>query len=381
MQQLDRGSARGNASKAYRYVEYRIDPVRGQLSMNDLRRHGQRGSASSSGMPSIVIVPADRSTPEGNPINLGDALLADALAEEVERRGHRACVVDFGEGSRVDTRGRVHVERFGQLFRLVRRADLVIVGGGTLLQHESRGVLRAGLPRFVAVVSALSALAGTRLVLFGVGCDPIENRVSRLLYKLAIGGRRVWLRDSESAQRAREYFGLPGDVAADVSLFLPSESRPSSERNGVVVALNRREAGTLTAADMHELRGDGPVRFLDMHQRDSDRDSEAVELGVLRTEERIEHQIPWTVAKAEVSRASRVVASRMHALYLALITDTPMIAVGSSAKVAAFAAEFEVPIVPTVSLAPAVEAVRANPDRIADARARLSQALSEAFSA
>lgn len=52
-----------------------------------------------------------------------------------------------------------------------------------------------------------------------------------------------------------------------------------------------------------------------------------------------------------MSQARVVIASRMHALYIAALLGKPSIAVESSSKVAGFAAEFDVPLVPIDKLA------------------------------
>jgi len=60
------------------------------------------------------------------------------------------------------------------------------------------------------------------------------------------------------------------------------------------------------------------------------------------------HGITWKEAVGLIAGSSVVVASRMHAMYIAAMSGTSMVAVGASPKVEAFAEEFGVPLMGTI---------------------------------
>src|SRR5699024_10185794 len=95
---------------------------------------------------------------------------------------------------------RVCVSRPGELFRAVRSADVVLLGGGTLLAgHEDgrRSRVPRGFPRFLAAVTAAATATGTPVALVGVGAerwpDGAEDALLRWVVRRA---RSVWVRDA-----------------------------------------------------------------------------------------------------------------------------------------------------------------------------------------
>lgn len=324
----------------------------------------------------ISIIPADRSRYDGYPINLGDALLADALATALETRGRVVDVLDFGGGDRRDTRSRVRLHSFSGLVRHLRSVDLAVVGGGTLIQHEAHGLFRAGLPRFVFLVSLAAWLAGTPMVLFAVGCDPVASRTSRIIYRLALWRRPVWVRDEASLDRVANYFRADVRLAADASLFLWEDKEGAVERDGsVLVALNFHDAAKTDQATIQCLRALGEPRYLNMHQDECRLDTDSFPIELVDRSEVVPSPIDWTTGAMAIGVAGSVVASRMHALYLAAILGTPMIATSDSAKVRAFAAEFEVPYVGDLVRISSVTPKRADTKALMLARSRLDSQL------
>src|SRR5688572_28207809 len=74
----------------------------------------------------IVIIPADRSMASGHPINLGDAMLTDALVEKLGELGHALQVIDFGDGDRNSSTPRLRVRGASEAMRIIRTSDLAL---------------------------------------------------------------------------------------------------------------------------------------------------------------------------------------------------------------------------------------------------------------
>lgn len=296
----------------------------------------------------VLIVSADRTMSTGHPSNLGDALLTDALAEAVRVRGLDPVVADFGARRTIGGEPRLQLASVWQLARAIRTADVVIVGGGTLFQDDSPRLV-GGLPRLLFVTSLLSRLLGRPLAYFGVGADPVGRAVPRALLRLAVRGRHVWARDRASADRLRRMGAGRVELAADVSLALASQVPLAPESRsgptaapGAVVALAAADGPELSVQSLERLRGAfGAVTFVQMYQGDVRSDASTLTPEVLALVP-VTSGLSWEAARDVFATADVVIASRMHALYLGVLLDRPVVAVGSLPKVVAFAEEFGV---------------------------------------
>jgi polysaccharide pyruvyl transferase WcaK-like protein len=295
----------------------------------------------------ILIVSADRTLGNGHPQNIGDAFLSDALAAALRGTGATVRIADFGDADRIGSdEVRVRLGGLAGLVGAIRGADAVIFGGGTLLADDQPTRPFAGLPRLALAVAAITRLSGKRFVIFGVGIDPVRRRRARLAIAGAIRAARVWVRDPASAVRGEQFAGVALPVCGDVSLLEAGAVRrfalPTAERAGLVLALNRREAALLTNEDVAAFHDRfGSVSFVAMDQG-ADADDLALTDSV-RAEMTIHSRAQsWPAVLEIIGSAEAVVASRMHAMYMGVMVDTPVVAVGSAAKVVAFVDEFGV---------------------------------------
>lgn len=335
----------------------------------------------------VAIVSADRSDANGSPWNLGDAFLTDVLISELADRGHDARAIDFGPMRTHGSLPRVPGRGLPGLTSFTRWADLVIVGGGTVLQDDNRRTLLGGLPRLCLAASVCAVAVRTPLVYFAVGCDPMPRPVNRWALRAATRGRRAWVRDHVSRTRARDQFDLSARVAADACLLpaadvLLSDLRPP-ERNAQphVFALNRSEMPLLRADIVRESnRSTGSsVVLLSMSQGAGHSDIAGSDVLRLASEGAVDAGYPlsWRDAARHVVGAAAVVASRMHALYIALLLDKPMVAIGGSPKITQFATEFGIPHVRRLLPDTPAIAARADAGAVRAARRRVSDALTE----
>lgn len=328
----------------------------------------------------VLIVSADRTDAGGGAANLGDAFLTDALIKALEALGHVAVAVDFGPERTVRGEPRMNVTRIAGLFRAIRVADAVMVGGGTLLQDDDPGAGLGGLPRLCATVSWMARVARKPLVFIGVGCDPVERLVPKLLLRAAVWRRDVWVRDTASQERFLDYFHHGARLGADVALLAEPAGVEAGGRDRILLAPNLRDAPQLTMELVEGLRRHASrVSSLAMDQRLSDGDHTTLEPRVRRELVVQTSPIGWRRAQAEIADADVVMASRMHALYLAMLSGRACVAVGESAKVRAFAEEFGVPRSPGFDVDVVGRATVVSPDRLGDAVARAHSMLEEAL--
>lgn len=323
---------------------------------------------------------SDRSTVDGHAINLGDALLTDSLVSALQREDFTVEAVDFGGRRLFSEEPRTYVNGLRGLWRAVRHSDTVVIGGGTLLQDDVRKGF-GGLPRLMFVTSTLCRVLGRPALFFGVGCDPVERRTARLLLRLAVLGRSVWVRDEASFSRC-EALGCPDvRLGADVSLLgaeaLSKTSGAVEER--VIVALARGDGEMLQQRHLAALKHNaGQVTFVQMDQGSESRDISLVPDDSRVQLDGLTYGISWREAAEVYAAGNLVIASRMHALYLGMMMGARLVGVGSRPKVVAFCSEFGITRVTDMDAA-VVQGASTTADAAAydSARQRVDVALAE----
>ena len=256
---------------------------------------------------------------------------------------------DFGRSERIGSVPRVNVRRLNDLWSLIRKSDLVLIGGGTLLQDDQRDRCFAGLPRLCLAVSVIGWLCNRRIVYFGVGCDPIIRPHMRNILRIAVFGRRLFVREEESLARVRTELNSNGQVSCDASLLLYPWGKdlrlPRAKEARLTICLNSTESQMLTVERFAALdKIFERVGFLSMDQGDSS-DFHGLNPAVRSMMEPHQLDYTWRDAAAKIEASTLVISSRMHALYLAGLLNVPSIAVGNSPKVASFAKRYGIPIV------------------------------------
>lgn len=328
----------------------------------------------------ILIVSADRTLPSGAPQNVGDALLTDMLSGELRRRSCDVIVADFGQGVRRDGASRNSNLGLLSLFILMRRCELILVGGGTLLQDDQPNRWFGGLPRLSFIVSILGWISRRPVVYFGVGADPVSRLSARLLLRAATFKRRIYCRDRESVDRVATLFRRRATLAADVCLLGGDSIRtvvPAVEgRCGVGLCLNRRDSDLAAISSISSLRSEfGEVVFFSMDQGDA-ADHLALHESVQGAVTEFGTGHSWREIAARLSRLEYVASSRMHGLYLAGLLGVPAIGIGTSPKLRSFCREFGVPCEETVPGADSLRAIARIPDFSIAAR-RVAECLDE----
>ncbi|GAB2457800.1 polysaccharide pyruvyl transferase WcaK-like protein [Conyzicola lurida] len=331
----------------------------------------------------ILVVSSDRTGDDHVAINLGDALLTDALVQALRARGHSPLVADFGHERHGDGEPRLKLDGVASLVRAVRAADAVIIGGGTLLQDDGPKHGLGGLPRLCATVVGVAKATGTPVGFYAVGCDPVERFLPKMLLRFAVHNVPVFVRETTSAERVNGQLRGTAHVGADASLLLSHRTAPATEGGPLVLTLNRKHAAAVTAEHVSALRAKyGSVVFLNMSQSgDGLTDSAAVEPAALALFDRVTSTLSWPEAESIIAGASAVVGSRMHALYASMLLGRPMVAVSDLPKVVTFATEFEVPRVGSIAEVSSVEPRLANDGVLSAATSRAVKSLDDLLAA
>lgn len=282
--------------------------------------------------------------------NLGDELVLAGLLRLLD--GHDVAVVSIdpeATWARFGLRS-VAPRHLDRLARAVREADLVVLGGGGLLQDETSPF---NLPYHLAR-PAMAWAAGTPVVGVGLGAGPLDRPGSRAMVAQLTRAVAVSVRDEPSRQLLAAC-GVPARTGADLALALDPPAgtpedvitvglRPWGGGGGwlpVGARRHRLDPHLLdaVAAGLDELSRDTgwPVRFIALQ---ADRDDEVHAAVASRMRTPTERRRPGVHDVIDEVAAGRlVVAMRYHAGIAAVLGERPAVLLGYSPKVERLAAE------------------------------------------
>lgn len=307
--------------------------------------------------------------------NLGDELVLAGLVRLLRSQGHRVAAVSLQPAT---TRlqhgiGAVDHRRMDQLLRATSSADLVVWGGGGLVQDETSPF---NLPYHLSR-AWLAELAGTPWVGLGLGAGPVTGALG---HRLVTGLRRahaITVRDGPSQAVLAEH-GVASRVTADLAVHLTGPASWSTgaevEAGGmagqaatavggaagpspIVVSLRPWAGGggrlpvswggrtaqvpdgfvaaVAAALDRVAERTGAPIRFVAL-QTDRDRDLHRAVVDAMRTPAEALEPVLATLP-ALLAEARLVVAMRYHAGLVATLAGCPSVLLGYSPKVDALA--------------------------------------------
>lgn len=237
----------------------------------------------------------------------------------------------------------VHRYRPNALLPALARTDLLLSGGGSLLQDVTSA---HGILYYLGVVRVAQRL-GKRTMFGAQGLGPLERvRSRRLVASVANRLDAITVRDPQSAALLRE-IGVthpPIQVAADPALLLgPDTSTPQPGTYGVALRPWRGQeslAARLADACREALPQAHPVLFPMQPQTDTGVGEQFASL--LHQGQRADRVLPQA-GLAALTRAmgecEMMVGMRLHALILAAAAGVPSVALSYDPKVAAFMAQ------------------------------------------
>ena len=163
--------------------------------------------------------------------NAGDEALLTAILASLRAIEPKAdiTVISGNPGNTIVKHQVKSLYRFAavRLLRAIGEADLVISGGGSLLQDVTS---KRSLAYYLSIIAA-AKWKGKKVMLFAQGIGPIRNRFMRLLTRLVVSKADViTVRDEDSAEELAR-MGVPAakvEVTADSVLTL----NPASKLDG-----------------------------------------------------------------------------------------------------------------------------------------------------
>jgi polysaccharide pyruvyl transferase CsaB len=289
---------------------------------------------------------------QGNP---GDEALLAAFARGIGDHDAVAASADAAATTAehgIDAVGR---DDMAAVAREIRRADAVVIAGGTIFKalHPACGRSPLSLLRRTAALAAATRALRKPLALVGVGAAPIQGAGARGLVRAIVRSADLLvLRDDESAGHLADIGApTPFRVGADPAwILLPDPSAQGAPDGPVVVALSHlagdRYLAEHLAAGLQPIADAGIPLRLDPWQPDGDTEL-ATEVAT-RLGGRAEIAAPPAdlgAARDDMTAARLVIAQRFHALVAAASAGTPVLAVAHEPKLSGLAGRLDLPVV------------------------------------
>jgi len=278
---------------------------------------------------------------------------------------------------------------FFALVRAIARADLVIVGGGSLIQDKFGGGRIKGVLGYAWLVSRLARIFRKPFITAPLGIDTLESdHAKRVAAELLSAAQAIFVRDEQSLANGRALLvGSPHDRIIRVCdpAFSLSEVTQGDDRAGpvvlapafegeyddLVIDIFRRVA--IHAATML----DRDVVVLSMDERDSNSVRKIVETLPEALRGRASACVPATLSETltVLHSASGLIAMRLHAMILSFGV-CPISCLSRTTKTHAFMEDYHVPGLavaqhdPETTASMLVEAVRTWPQRNAQLAVR-----------
>jgi polysaccharide pyruvyl transferase WcaK-like protein len=292
--------------------------------------------------PRVLVCSAAGLLGEGVSLNVGDEALTVWLVRALRARLPGAVVTSTLNPGPTPVSAlpsdRVAVRPYQALALAIARADVVVLGGGTLLQEDYKDYpLLSGLLRYAFFVSTVARIARVPVVIAGIGAEGLTHRNSRWAARRIV--RRaagVVVRDEYSARLLREVSGRPVGVGADV-MFLPGPDRPAvapTGRRRITVSLRGDAPEALVASLarlLEEQLSAGAVVTLVATHRDAHDDvvalrrlREALPAGA--AVDLMPETATWEEVYAVAADSELCIGMRLHFLIFAALAGRPTLA-------------------------------------------------------
>jgi polysaccharide pyruvyl transferase CsaB len=308
--------------------------------------------------------------------NLGDEALLGVVVAELRRR-HAGCAIDVLTGDLAGTAAAYAVEVTPRadaraVRRAIGRADVVISGGGGLLQNATS--LRSLI--YYAGIIRVAIGAKKPTMIFAQSVGPLDFWGKAVVRQFCRGVARATVRDERSRTLLTPLLaGTPVERTADpVFLFTPGEAPLDLDAEGlgasdplVVVSVRRWQGADRTASaiatavdrlvDAYGAR----VAFLPLGGAP---DAEVSTVVIRRCRSNPVLLPSYSLAQVAqvIARARLVIGMRLHALIIAARLGVPFTALPYDPKVSALLEELRYPLeplfVPGTSLPPSQEIER-----------------------
>lgn len=269
--------------------------------------------------------------------NTGDEAIALAITRELKKQGHTPILLSNTPAESAALYGCQSVPRMkpAELVKTLARADVLLSGGGGLLQDRTSG---RTLAYYLGIIR-MGKLLRKRVVIFNQSIGPLSPAGEKTV-KSALHGLRVVVRDRGSLDTLRR-MGIQGELGGDPALLLEPSAQLVRNPHAVVVAPRgdvseampalrqmvsrlREQGRHVIALSLFPEQDDAAARELEADQVVSTHDPQA--------------------ALDVIASSGFVVGVRLHALILAAAAGVPFAGLSYDPKVQGFCEDAGAPV-------------------------------------
>lgn len=280
--------------------------------------------------------------------NFGDEAIARVLTDRLKKEGAEKITLI---SSNPEKTAKIHeVNSCGMLdfFKSIKEADVLISGGGSLLQDVTS--LKSLIYYLGVILTAL--ILGKDVEIFSQGIGPISSKVGQVLTRMALlRAKKISVRDKKSQELLKSW-GIESELVEDpiFSLELPKKNKKGT------VGIQLRNFPTLTEGFLTSLADEIIKRFSDKKlEIISLQDS--VDLDVCENFARILRKRGWENDVEVISGLSindvfdkisdleYMVGMRFHANVVAIKSGVKTLAIDYDIKIKKLADEYKLPII------------------------------------
>lgn len=287
--------------------------------------------------------------------NAGDDAVCYAIIEAL-RQEMPACRITVLSGDPALTEKVYGVDaadrwKIGSIWRSLRQADLLVSGGGSLIQD----VTSKNSCLYYLGVIFMAVLLRKPVIVYGQGLGPLASKRNRLLTRLAFNrARAIYVRDDESHTLLREIgVKTPIQVAPDPVLGIDGDVVDTEKGRAILESLGydgKRPLALMALRDwgnldfVHEFAALGDyladqgyaVGLLAMHVDQDDAIAKAVDAHMRSDSFVIAGAYDTPTLFSIFDNAAVVVGMRLHALIIGAALDKRVMAISYDPKVDSF---------------------------------------------
>ena len=274
--------------------------------------------------------------------NLGDESLFSALKAELVAAGHSVTILSNNPKLSSEMHNVKSIHRYYGLIPAIINSDVVISGGGGLLQNKTS---TRSLQYYLLVIK-IAKLLKKKLIVFAQSVGPLDKR-GKTLVKKALRDVFVAVRDKKS-QDLLSSLGIDSILVADTALLL--QTKPTDKKQDVLF-FPRAGYPDISAAAISLIRNlntkNLEVSLAAIHAKEDEAEINRI-IEELPNVKYLKSSTPGELLEL-ISKHRYVVSARLHGLILAAVAKTDYCGIVYDPKVAAFledtgARKFELPL-------------------------------------
>lgn len=281
--------------------------------------------------------------------NWGDEATLSAIINMINqtRQDTKINVLSYNGIETYKTHGVNGISRnhYNQILAAIKRSDIVICGGGTILQDvtSSRSLY------YYLTIIWLAKKCHKKIVFFSNGFGPIINN-SAITSKICNRADCIIVRDEKSKQMMVE-MGIVKKIYVSTDVVFNFENSNIQKKNKIAISLrpwkHSKELVCQVANAANKLIEKGyEIDLISLHKS---RDEKVLSLLL----EKIDKKDKVCLYKGEnykqimdrIGESKLMIGMRLHANIFALINDMPIITIDYDPKIEALAYDFEQPII------------------------------------